>query len=449
MRALLSVLALSAVLPLPARAAVGWPGGPPCDGTLQACIDAVAAGETIEIATSSPIAESPSFQKSLTLRGVFTNDSYPSFAPGQSLFASMPETGDQRIAIENLVLEGGSIGVAHTTTGSGEIALTGNTVTTGGWEAIRIYTGSGGPPRGPLTVDIAHNRVDMSAGSGERHGILFDLSLATQVGVSLRGNDLRMTGNDQGAVIFLANADGTMTAAVVGNVVWGSGFDTGIFVYQSGDMGSIDATIANNVVTGATIGEGRTGVGIALNGGGSGSLAFEAVNNTSAGNEVGLFVTGRPDLGGTVTGLVANNAFTDDSVYGFGIEGSLWGTVANRHNLDAGNGVSGEGPTYDPGPGTVTTVPAGLEALNFYRPVPASPVRDAGDSSAVPVAVDFDDEARIQGAAVDIGAYELPVPEPGAGAATLAALVSLATLSRTGPRGSRRRCREDPRAATA
>ncbi len=226
----------------------------------------------------------------------------------------------------------------------------------------------------------------------------------------------------------LANADAAMSLSVTGNVVRGGGFDHGIFIYQYGTLGSIDAQVAGNIVTGATIGEGRTGVGIALYGNG-GSLDFDAVNNTVAGNEVGLYVTGRPDLGASLTGLIANNAFTDNSIFGFGVDPELWPSVANRNNLDSGNGVSGEGPTYDPGPGTVTA-PALLDAGNFYRPLPTSPVRDAGDSSAVPVAmtIDFNGNPRIQGAAVDIGAYELP--EPDGAVAAAAAFAVLAAVAR-------------------
>jgi hypothetical protein len=244
---------------------------------------------------------------------------------------------------------------------------------------------------------------------------------------TVRRNDVYFGPNDQGGAMQLANADAAMSLSITDNIVSGSGFDRGISVYQYGDLGSIDALVAGNIVTGATIGEGRTGAGIVLNGDG-GSLNFDAVNNTVVGNEVGLFVTGRPDLGASVTGLVANNAFTDNAVYGFGVESALWPSVANRNNLDSGNGVSGEGPTYDPGPGTVTA-PAQLDAGNFYRPLPTSPVRDAGDSSAVPVAmtIDFNGNPRIEGAAVDIGAYELPEPEGAVAAA--AAFVMLGALA--------------------
>jgi hypothetical protein len=231
-----------------------------------------------------------------------------------------------------------------------------------GTESIRVWTGTGGPLRGPLNFELAFNDIYMPDSSDERYGILLDVGLATQVTGTVRRNDVFFGTNDQGGAMQLANSDAAMSLSVTDNIVWGGGFDLGIFIYQYGTLGSIDALLA--------------------------------------GNEVGLFATGRPDLGALVTGLIANNAFTDNSFYGFGVETTLWSSVANRNNRDSGNGASGEAPTYDPAPGTVTG-PARLDAANFYRPLPTSPVRDAGDSSAVPVAmtVDFNGNPRIAGAA--------------------------------------------------
>lgn len=416
--------------PFSAHAVIQWPGAPPCDGTLQACVTAAAVGETIEVSASTPIAESITIEKSLTLVG---NGSppLPHIAAGNYVMALSPATGDHHVRIENLVIDDGWIGIAHGGTGSFEVEVVGNSLYSTGWEAIRVWTGTSGPPRGPLVFELAFNDIYMPNGSGERYGILLDVSMATQVTGTVRRNDVFFGANDQGSAMELANGGAAMSLSVTDNVVWGAGFDRGIFVYQYGTLGSIDALLAGNIVTGATIGEGHIGTGIAVYGNG-GSLDFDAVNNTVAGNEVGLFVTGRPDLGASVTGLVANNAITDNSLYGFGVKPALWPSVANRNNLDSENGTSGEGPTYDPGPGTVT-VPAQLDAGNFYRPLPTSPVRDAGDSSAVPVTmtVDFNGNPRIQGSAVDIGAYELPEPDgAGTAAAAFAMLASLAVTRR-------------------
>jgi hypothetical protein len=48
----------------PAHAQV-WPGVAPCNGTLQACVDGVAAGAVIEIASNTPITSGLMLQQSL------------------------------------------------------------------------------------------------------------------------------------------------------------------------------------------------------------------------------------------------------------------------------------------------------------------------------------------------------------------------------------------------
>src|SRR5262245_38591226 len=45
-----------------------WPGTAPCDTTLQACINASVANDTVEVASNGVIDESPSFTFPLTLR---------------------------------------------------------------------------------------------------------------------------------------------------------------------------------------------------------------------------------------------------------------------------------------------------------------------------------------------------------------------------------------------
>jgi len=109
-------LVLSLAAPIAARAQVIYPGPNPCDGTLQACIDATPAGETIQIATNGPIAESISFEKSLTLEAA--DGFLPVFGAGASVFAGTPATGSHFIRIAGLYLESGIISIAQNSTES-------------------------------------------------------------------------------------------------------------------------------------------------------------------------------------------------------------------------------------------------------------------------------------------------------------------------------------------
>ncbi|HVT32111.1 MAG TPA: hypothetical protein VHE32_05670, partial [Rhodanobacteraceae bacterium] len=64
----LAVAAIVAAMPV-AASALTWPGPAPCNTTLQDCIESAADGDTLEVATDGPIAESVEiFAKSLTLR---------------------------------------------------------------------------------------------------------------------------------------------------------------------------------------------------------------------------------------------------------------------------------------------------------------------------------------------------------------------------------------------
>ena len=101
-RLCLAVL-VAAVAACPLSAAT-WPSAG-CAGTLQACIDAAAAGDIVEIATDGPIDETPQIDdKSLTLRAAagFT----PVFISPNSIFAfggAAPAT----IVVEGLTIANG------------------------------------------------------------------------------------------------------------------------------------------------------------------------------------------------------------------------------------------------------------------------------------------------------------------------------------------------------
>jgi hypothetical protein len=99
------VAAAALTAPPPATALVTYPGAAPCDGTLQACIDGVAAGETIEIATATPILESLSIDKDLTVRSaagviatLLTED------PGQGTVLLSDAAGAVTVRLEGLRL---------------------------------------------------------------------------------------------------------------------------------------------------------------------------------------------------------------------------------------------------------------------------------------------------------------------------------------------------------
>lgn len=80
-----------------------WPGVAPCAGTLQACVDGVASGATISIATNTPIVELLTVtDKSLTLapQAGFS----PSFAGPGSVTFTTPTTASS-LTINSLTFD--------------------------------------------------------------------------------------------------------------------------------------------------------------------------------------------------------------------------------------------------------------------------------------------------------------------------------------------------------
>src|SRR5215472_18606995 len=77
-------------------------GNPPCNGTLQNCIDQAGSGDGVQIDTNGPINESISFQKCLTLQAAA--GFHPLFPAGQTITATTPSTGSCSITIQGLTL---------------------------------------------------------------------------------------------------------------------------------------------------------------------------------------------------------------------------------------------------------------------------------------------------------------------------------------------------------
>jgi hypothetical protein len=191
--------------------------------------------------------------------------------------------------------------------------------------------------------------------------------------------------------------------------------------------GSVAARLADNVVSG-TAGEGsREAITVYAS---MGAIEALIVNNTLAENQTAIAIGGRPDLGGSFDGLVANNAIVGNE-RGLNVDPGA-GTIPDRNNLyfdnthDLGDG---ETPAL-PGPNSIFGMDPLFVASSDFRPDAASPLVDAGDTAAVPfdLTSDVTGGPRILGGIVDIGAHE--VPEPSGPLAAGAAAAALAALAR-------------------
>ena len=121
---------------LPAGAAIlTFPG---CGATLQDCITTAAPGDAILVATNTPINQSLTIQKSLTLQaGIgFT----PTLTAGNSVFVSNVSGTSSTFTIRGLTLLGGGIRGLQGGSGSMTVNILDNVVT--GSPAINVGAGS-------------------------------------------------------------------------------------------------------------------------------------------------------------------------------------------------------------------------------------------------------------------------------------------------------------------
>lgn len=207
-------------------------------------------------------------------------------------------------------------------------------------------------------------------------------------------------------------------SSVPGYGLLGAAVGGGLLVEQYGTSSLLvtDNLIVNNFVSAADTAH---GAGVYAWGD---ALAFR--NNTVYGNTGSAPVCGPAieiyPAQKTVSSIVENNVFANNAAgSGVGIG------VPAGHNCFHANGAgdplySGLNGNFDADP--MLASPDGLD----FRPMPGSPCIDAGNNAGVLSAeTDRDGHPRVQGAAVDIGAYEAAVAIP-YGMATVARALRIA-----------------------
>ena len=392
-----------------------WPGDPPCDTTLQACIDGADPDDGIRIATAGPIDESIAFAKSLSLTA--QPGFRPVFSAGHGITATTATTGAYSITIQGLTFAQGTISVTQSSTDPMNVQIRDNTIALGDPAVAGAISVEAPGAFGTVTFDVSGNTVAVPTGFAPG-GIYVGMSSNTSASGQIANNSIQMLGATQGSGIYLSTGPTPSGLDMVANRVSGTAYRQGIIIYPS-TQGATTLRVLNNLVTG----QGTTGSlsGALLIQSVSGTLDVSVLNNTIAGNAQGLGV-----FGGNTSGLVANNLVANNTAYGFAIGDSLAATVANSNNLVFDNG----GDSFTPGTGTVTQDPLFVSATDYHLR-PGSPAIDSGDDAAVPadLSTDLDGNPRIQGSHVDIGAFEAPEPRAAlCAAASLGALAALASL---------------------
>lgn len=398
--------------------AVTWPAASaPCNGTLQACLDAQPPGFLVLIDSDAPanVVTLPATELVLS-KSVYLTAApgrKPRFPPGVSIAAGSLPAGSE-IVLEGLTLRGGGEvrvvgshatgrvsvavrrmrfehlgvdggGVSATQTGGGELRL-----------QVRDndYLRTGGPGnfafilarQGIVTGNVAFNRISIPDDVSSAYGIVVGNEQTGLYDVIVASNEIH------GSFAFGA------ICGVIGQSIPPPGPEPPVV---SG------LRILSNVVRPAIRGQGNGVCGFS----GEVPLFLSIANNTLIDLNTAIVLVTRPftppPSPGLITGQIANNLVAYNAV---GVNlGAGASSVSNQLNLLFGNGSNGTGG-FSPGTATVFANP---QLTSRERPylAPGSPAIDAGNVNFVPAPsvwprLDADGLRRTIGSAPDIGAYE-------------------------------------------
>jgi hypothetical protein len=407
-----------ALLPAAAHATTyTFPGTSPCDtGGLQHCVDSVADGSRIEIATATPIAEDISlYDRSLTLTSA---DGY-SAAFGSGHWVSVTSStiaGDLNVNVSRLGFTDGYVFANYNGGGTANydfehLSLVRAISDSANYIAVAANGGT-------LDATLVDNRV-----AGVPQSLNSGLIQLTSAGATLNAtayyNHVASTAAMAvpGAGIFVdVHASGSAGAGTVrlhGNEVRGGFFRSGIFVSEglfSSTASSVTARVYNNVsicADAGSAGTGGSGIGFVVN---NGSIDAQAINNTVSRCYYGISATQWSGGGASaaISGTVGNNLVVAHG--GLEFTPALTGSLGNDYNL-----INASTNLATLGAHTITA-PAQLVLDTQPRLASTSPAIDAADTALLGFGLlfnglptnDADGLRRIAGATseADIGAYE-------------------------------------------
>jgi hypothetical protein len=399
-----------------------WPDGdPPCNTTLQSCIDGAGPDDQIRIATDGPILEGISFSKPLSV--VAQSGYHPVISSMDGIQAYTSGSGDQTIRIDGLSFDQAGIGIEQRSTGTATIEVTNNSFANG----ATIGVGTLQPGMGPMSFVVSGNTITSSPFTG-RNSIFVGSQISSGLASGSIADNTIETRTDSTYAIRVGDK---VSVDVVRNRI--SGGSNGIGLYAT--IAGTSARILGNLVTGLAgqpVETGQAGPGALPTDGidvfqlGSGEASATIVDNTIANLDTGILLQKFLTASVGIQCEITNDLITGNQT---GIDNSLIAqdsasVVVIRSNLFFGN-------TYNVGnpPGTPISIadPRYVSDSDFHLR-PDSPAIDAGDDDAVPadLLTDLDGAARIQGSHVDIGAFE--APEPSRAVCAMASLSVLAAL---------------------
>jgi len=411
MRVLVFLLGLVVALSCNAQGVL-WPAASaPCNGSLQACVDAQPANFTVEIASNNPnnIGGNGSggdlyLPRSITL--VAASGYHPSFPSGVGIQSVMASATN--IVIQGIRLRNGGVTLHSVTAEAINVDVRRVDIEDTSGNANFEFQQAGG---GSYSLRFEDNHYRRRGGTAN------PLYIASSVGTleaDVRFNHFEVPDDSSSAygVVGAVTQSAKLDLDLVGNRVYGS-FTYGALcgVIGSGATATSVLTMRafSNIVTPSAH---RVGTGICAFGG-EGVMSAYLVNNTLTDLSVGAYLGVRPFAAPLTTQALSGYVF--NNLIGYGLQAvhqqALASAISNGFNLLHGNAGFGTGFT----PAGASTITADPKLISRERPYLASdsPARNAGDGFALIFApgvalpfLDADGFRRVKETAVDIGAYE-------------------------------------------
>lgn len=392
---------------------VTWPAAaPPCNGTLQACIDAQPPGFLVLVDSDAPTnvvtAPATSLVLSKTVYLYPAPGRKPRFPPGLSIVASSLPAGSE-VEVEGFTLrDGGDVRIAGNHA-AGRVTLV---VRRMRFEHLGVFGGGVSAEQlagGELRIQVRDNDYLRTGGAGN---FAFVGATAGQLNGEIAFNRVSIPDGDTSAygIAVGASDTGSFDLTVAGNEIHGS-FAFGALCAIAAPSTSLKLPLPavrwlSNVVRPAVRGRGTGLCAFA----GEAPLHADIVNNTLIDLGTAIALVPRPltppASPAPITGHFANNliAWNATGV----VQSPVAAAVTNQHNLFFGNGSNGSGFTTGP-----MTLFANPQLTSRERPYlgPGSPAINGGNINFVPAPsvwprLDADGLRRTIGSAPDIGAYE-------------------------------------------
>lgn len=407
---LAALLALAATLTSPAATAapLTFPG---CGATLQACVNAAASGDTVELATDSWINEAVTVTKSLTVQAAAGR------RPGVRSLVAVASVADMRVEFAGLHGDTLLAGILAPGGASLDFTATRNQLETGSNAAIEARHSTQPGTYGALTARITDNAIiHRRNGSGCSAPMRVLASYPGPISTTIARNRITAVNLTECALIELYATTGPFQVLAQHNTLRGTGgFNNGISLRSQG--GAVTAALLNNVISGQKNFAGGPAAITLYAEADNAHIDAQVLHNTIAGNEVGLNAGARTDLGARLTGRLANNIFAHHTRHAFWLDNDQVPGFLDSHNLvfDAPPLPPSGGPRPY-GPGTRTGDPQfGDPEPGDFSLLPGSDAIDYGSDTLADARVAQDllgQPRRVR--TVDMGAYEFqgtPLPQ--------------------------------------